>query len=158
MAEYALRDPEVTKPLDPVVGIEKFREKLACQWPSIQQSQVASQGVQEQLSHLFQKPRVLTADANFIIFGSLARREWTQGSDLDWTYLIDGASDPEHLTSAQKIAKLLKEAKYSKPGPTGVFGNMAFSHEIIHQIGGINDTNRNMTQKDPSAFGIQSDP
>jgi hypothetical protein len=64
-----------------------------------------------------------------------------------WTYLIDGASDPEYLTSAQKIAKLLKEAKYSKPGPTGVFGNMAFSHEIIHQIGGINDTNRNMTQR-----------
>jgi len=34
-----------------------------------------------------------------------------------------------------------------KPGPTGTFGNMAFSHDIIHEIGGQDDTNKNMTQR-----------
>jgi hypothetical protein len=29
----------------------------------------------------------------------------------------------------------------------GTFGNLAFSHDIIHQIGGQNDTNRNTTQR-----------
>ena len=32
-------------------------------------------------------------------------------------------------------------------GPTGTFGNMAFSHDIIHQIGGQYDTNKNTTQR-----------
>ena len=34
-----------------------------------------------------------------------------------------------------------------KPGPTGVFGNFAFSHPIVHQIGGQEDTNKNTTQR-----------
>ena len=29
-------------------------------------------------------------DTSLVVFGSLARGEWTSGSDLDWTYLIDG--------------------------------------------------------------------
>jgi hypothetical protein len=36
---------------------------------------------------------------------------------------------------------------FPSPGPTGIFGNMAFSHEIIHQIGGQSDTNKNTTQR-----------
>lgn len=35
----------------------------------------------------------------------------------------------------------------AEPGPTGTFGNMAFSHEIVHQIGGQSDTNKNTTQR-----------
>jgi hypothetical protein len=29
--------------------------------------------------------------------------EWTSGSDLDWTYLIDGQANSDHLLIAQKI-------------------------------------------------------
>ena len=39
------------------------------------------------------------------------------------------------------------EAKFRPPSPTGTFGNMAFSHDIIHQNGGQNDTNKNTTQR-----------
>ena len=39
------------------------------------------------------------------------------------------------------------EDKFRPPGQTGTFGNMAFSHDIIHQIGGQNDTNKNTTQR-----------
>lgn len=83
------------------------------------------------------------------MFGSLARREWTSGSDLDWTYLIDGQANSDHSLIAQKIATVLEDNKhrFRPPGRTGTFGNMAFSHEIVHQIGGQSDTNKNTTQR-----------
>ena len=86
-------------------------------------------------------------DTSLIVFGSLARGEWTSKSDLDWTYLIDGGANSDHLRISQEIQRHLKEAEYAEPGPTGIFGNMAFSHDIIHQIGGQYDTNKNTTQR-----------
>jgi len=86
-------------------------------------------------------------DTSLVVFGSLAREEWTSKSDLDWTYLIDGGANSDHLKISQEIQKHLKEAGYVEPGPTGIFGNMAFSHDIIHQIGGQFDTNKNTTQR-----------
>jgi predicted nucleotidyltransferase len=88
-------------------------------------------------------------DTSLVVFGSLARGEWTSGSDLDWTYLIDGEASSDHLVIAQKIQRVLREQKdrFRPPGQTGTFGNMAFSHDIIHQIGGQNDTNKNTTQR-----------
>lgn len=86
-------------------------------------------------------------DTSLVVFGSLAREEWTSKSDLDWTYLIDGGANSDHLRISQEIQKVFKEAEYNDPGPTGIFGNMAFSHDIIHQIGGQHDTNRNTTQR-----------
>jgi hypothetical protein len=75
------------------------------------------------------------------------RGEWTSKSDLDWTYLIDGEANSDHLKISQHIQGLLRDNGYEEPGPTGTFGNMAFSHDIIHQIGGQHDTNRNTTQR-----------
>jgi predicted nucleotidyltransferase len=72
-------------------------------------------------------------DTSLVVFGSLARREWTTGSDLDWTYLVEGQANSDHLVIAQKINSAI-EAEFKEPGPTGIFGNMAFSHEIVHQM------------------------
>jgi predicted nucleotidyltransferase len=88
-------------------------------------------------------------DTSLVVFGSLARGEWTRGSDLDWTYLVDGQANSDHLVIAQRINGVLRAHKdeFRSPGQTGTFGNMAFSHELIHQIGGQSDTNKNMTQR-----------
>src|SRR5215471_5097365 len=88
-------------------------------------------------------------DTSLVVFGSLARNEWTSSSDLDWTYLIDGQANSDHLLIAQEIQQVLKKHgdRFPSPGQTGIFGNMAFSHEIIHQIGGQSDTNKNTTQR-----------
>jgi predicted nucleotidyltransferase len=85
-------------------------------------------------------------DTSLVVFGSLARREWTTGSDLDWTYLVDGQANSDHLVIAQKINAAIK-TEFKDPGPTGIFGNMAFSHDLVHQIGGQSDTNKNTTQR-----------
>jgi predicted nucleotidyltransferase len=86
-------------------------------------------------------------DTSLVVFGSLARGEWTSKSDLDWTYLIDGEANSDHLKISQQIQRLFLREGYEEPGPTGTFGNMAFSHDIIHQIGGQHDTNKNTTQR-----------
>ncbi|GEM_PF-262183 len=94
-------------------------------------------------------PKYTSEDTSLVVFGSLARGEWTSAGDLDWTYLIDGQANSDHLRIAQSIRKVLKEneEKFRAPGQTGTFGNMAFSHDVIHQIGGQADTNRNTTQR-----------
>lgn len=56
-------------------------------------------------------------------------------------------SPSRHLPVALQIAKLLEEHKLGKgPGRTGIFGNLIFSHELVHQIGGENDSNSNTTR------------
>jgi predicted nucleotidyltransferase len=92
-------------------------------------------------------PSYGTEDTGLVVFGSLARGEWTSQSDLDWTYLIDGEANADHLRISQQIHATLEENKFIEPGPTGTFGNMAFSHEIVHQIGGQSDSNKNTTQR-----------
>ena len=37
------------------------------------------------------------SNTSVIAFGSLARKEWTSGSDVDWTLMIDGPADMDHL-------------------------------------------------------------
>jgi predicted nucleotidyltransferase len=110
-----------------------------------------SEEIREELNALLSSKvgKYTSEDTSLVVFGSLARGEWTTGSDLDWTYLIDGQCKPEHLVIVQDIQKILKEnaEKFRPPGQTGTFGNIAFSHDIIHQIGGQHDTNKNTTQR-----------
>lgn len=111
----------------------------------------ASQKKREELDQLLSAniPKYTSEDTSLVVFGSLAREEWTSGSDLDWTYLIDGGANSDHLIIAQEIRRLLEREKdkFKPPGQTETFGNMAFSHDLIHQIGGQNDTNKNTTRR-----------
>jgi predicted nucleotidyltransferase len=103
----------------------------------------------EELDQLLSRkiPGYTSEDTSLVVFGSLARGEWTSGSDLDWTYLIDGGANSDHLVIAQNINEVLEKAGFQRPGPTETFGNMAFSHDLVHQIGGQNDTNKNTTRR-----------
>ena len=84
-------------------------------------------------------------DSSIVVFGSLARGEATHSSDIDWTLLIDGKADTQHLAMAQRIKGTIPAGK--QPGVEGTFGNMAFSHQILHCIGGEEDSNANTTRR-----------
>jgi hypothetical protein len=94
-------------------------------------------------------PNYASPDTSLVVFGSLARQEWTSGSDLDWTYLVDGGANSDHLRISQEIRRILQPetGKFKPPGQTETFGTLAFSHDLIHQIGGQDDTNKNMTRR-----------
>jgi len=66
--------------------------------------------------------------------------------------LIDGQASPNHREHARDVKTSIEKIIYkgknlNRPGVEGIFGNMAFSHEIVHHIGGQADTNRNTTQR-----------
>jgi predicted nucleotidyltransferase len=60
-------------------------------------------------------PSYASEDTSLVVFGSLARGEWTVGSDLDWTYLIDGQANSDHLKISQEIRKAFLKAKLQEP-------------------------------------------
>ncbi|MCC6858193.1 MAG: nucleotidyltransferase domain-containing protein [Bryobacterales bacterium] len=88
-----------------------------------------------------------SADANVVVYGSMARDEMTSESDLDWTLLLDKPVDPADLPTTQRIASKIYAAKFAEPGKTNIFGTMTFSHSLVHDIGGPDDTNANTTRR-----------
>jgi len=86
-------------------------------------------------------------DTSIVVSGSLARDEFTKGSDVDWTLLIDGPSDPGHYALTKKIDEVVRSIAVKTVGQEGTFGTMVFSHDLVHQIGGEDDTNRNTTRR-----------
>ena len=128
--------------------LDQLQKRLGAAWPAIMKARDEAGQMEYDLCLLLASgnERLDQPDTSIVVFGSLARGEWTSGSDVDWTLLIDGSANPEHHTNAVRIEQRLR-SKYNAPGQTGVFGNMAFSHQIIHQIGGQDDTNRNTTHR-----------
>lgn len=119
--------------------------QLGREWPHLRAAERDAAAERARLGELL--AGTIPEDSSFVVFGSLARGEFTAGSDLDWTLLIDGRSDKAHPLAAREIGARLAGGGARPPGPTGVFGNLAFSHPILHQIGGQDDTNRNTTQR-----------
>ncbi|HQU41258.1 MAG TPA: hypothetical protein PK867_00540 [Pirellulales bacterium] len=123
-------------------------------WPALVAARAAAHEVGTALSSSLAETfgDYATQDVDLIAFGSLARQEWASGSDVDWTLLIDGKATPDHRQMARQIAARIgstefRGKKLPHPGAEGIFGSMAFSHEIIHHIGGQADSNRNTTQR-----------
>jgi len=125
--------------------LQELQKKADREWPHLVQARQRSVDTCNRLREILrdQDP----SDTSIVVFGSLARGEYTSGSDLDWTLLIDGQADEAHYTQVQEITRRLEREKFAAPGPSGLFGNVAFSHPILHQIGGQDDTNKNTTQR-----------
>lgn len=119
--------------------------QLEREWPHLRAAELDAAAERARLAGVLEG--AIPEDCSFVVFGSLARGEFTAGSDLDWTLLIDGRADRAHPRAAREVAARLVGAGSRAPGPSGVFGNLAFSHPILHQIGGQDDTNRNTTQR-----------
>ncbi len=140
----------------------QLASSLGCDWRHIERCHDESEQAKASLKTLLTEEvgeKFASEDTNLVAFGSMARNEWIDWlSDLDWTFLIDGQCKPLHFQIAQDIRTALKkdrrtcrdgklEYRFAEPGPTGTFGNMAFSHHLIHLIGGQEDTNKNTTQR-----------
>lgn len=128
------------------LGFERLASKLGVEWPAIADARSAADDAAQRLRQACESIK-LPPHTAFIAFGSLARKEWTSGSDVDWTLLIDGPSDPEHLQIAQDIAAALADGGFAEPGATDTFGSISSSHDLIHYVGGPEDTNQNMTRR-----------
>jgi hypothetical protein len=133
-----------TSPPDSIAALER---ELGRVWPIIAASRAAADAERTRIAGVVTQAGLVPADCAFVVFGSLARGEVTSGSDVDWALLVDGQADPQHVAIAQSIKAKLEELQTKGPGPSQVFGELAFSHDLIHQIGGEADTNRNTTRR-----------
>ena len=128
-------------------SLQKLATKLRCEWDGIAQAIEETENDLTALETLLlpNDGRPLAENLSLVFFGSLARGESTSRSDLDWTLLVNGEVDGLHFSLAQEIRRRLREAKFIEHGATGTFGGLTFSHELVHCIGGQDDTNRNLT-------------
>src|SRR5690348_7152182 len=82
-----------------------------------------------------------------VVTGSLGRGEASDDSDADWMLIIDGPSNPDHATLAREIGNRIKAIVPKDVGPTGTFGQIVPSHDLIHYIAGTRDSNENLTRR-----------
>ncbi len=129
--------------------IERLQKLTGKKWDIIKLAENNSIKEKEKIAKLLyvNGTKIIDSDCDFVVFGSLARNEFTSGSDLDWTLLIDGISKPDHQNTVVDLRNKLSESGYNAPGTTGAFGGMAFSHDMIHHIGGFEDDNKNTTRR-----------
>lgn len=127
-------------------SFEKVSAKAGLEWAQIRASCTRAKATRARLKAegTFAK---MPPDTGFVVFGSLARGEETEKSDIDWTLLIDGQADANHLQFAHSIDACLQEMGLSPPNAGGAFGKLSFSHELVHKVGGDQDSNRNTTQR-----------
>ncbi len=130
----------------PGLLIKEFIQKHSLDLKAMLSCETASLEVRKTLqSFYYTEP--FSPDLDLVVFGSIFRNEFTKGSDVDWTLLIDGQADARHLDVAKFIEKKIEEKGLGKPSPNGAFGSTTISHDLIHYIGGENDTNQNITRR-----------
>lgn len=132
--------------------IDSLARRLNAEWPSIANARSHARTEKQRIADLLEATTGQVAlcngsDMSMVVFGSLARDEFTNGSDVDWTLLVDGQADPGHRDVAHQIGRRLLDNDVKAPSGGGAFGNLAFSHELIHRVGGDADSNRNMTHR-----------
>ena len=123
----------------------RLSEKLGVEWPAIRIAAEATVTRRTALNQALSK--YTSEDTSMVVFGSLGRAEVTSGSDLDWILLVDGFTNPEHLDASLAIEEHLKSEQLKGPGAEATFGGLVSSHDLIHYIGGEEDTNANLTHR-----------
>lgn len=125
--------------------VERLEHQLGANWAAIRGARRATAEKRLALRQAFE--RNIASDTSLVVFGSIAREEMTSGSDSDWILLVDGQAQPEHSEQRHAIAAEFDRLGFQKPGRSGVFGCMVGSHDIVHEIGGEDDTNSNTTRR-----------
>lgn len=127
--------------------LRELQIEIGCELPAINRAILESHHKIEEFHTVLlgRESRPVAEDSSLVFFGSLARQEWTLQSDADWVLLIDGQVSGQHFAAFQNIREQFREIQAKKPGATKTFDELAFSHELVHQIGGHDDTNRNLT-------------
>jgi predicted nucleotidyltransferase len=124
-------------------SLDELERRLGVEWANLRRTRQMAEAKRQELQKAL--ANLDSEDTSIVVSGSLARDEFTDGSDIDWTLLIDGLSDPGHSPLTNKIDEIVRVSRPSRlaaKAPT-----MVFSHDLVHQIGGDVDTNKNTTRR-----------
>jgi predicted nucleotidyltransferase len=129
-----------------ISNLEKFAIENGRGWEHIFDAKVTTNEIIGKIKATFSLP-LFSSDADLVVFGSIARDECNSKSDVDWTILIDGQASSQHYNSSYIVKSRLEDLDLQEPGTTGMFGQVTFSHDLIHYIGGEEDTNHNISRR-----------
>ena len=82
--------------------------------------------------------------------GSVARREYTSGSDVDHFFLstvCDSCNRVDVSTEEKKFREALESKGLKMPANGGVFEGALYQGKLLHPIGGDEDTNKTLTRR-----------
>jgi predicted nucleotidyltransferase len=126
--------------------LAELAQILGCVWNNIEEAWDRTLNSRELLAKIIEGKS--GSETSVIVHGSVARQECTQGSDLDWTLLVDGQADASVQETFLAIKDAITDAGHFKqPGQERTFGAVAFSQPIMHFIGGEEDSNSNTTRR-----------
>jgi predicted nucleotidyltransferase len=123
----------------------ELSRRIGVQWPNIEAARKFSRETLALLKRALADSD--SDDTSVVVLGSLGREEFTSGSDIDWNLLVDGIADPNHHALFLDAQKKIKEVATKSVGREGTFDAFVSSHDLIHRIGGEDDTNRNLTRR-----------
>jgi predicted nucleotidyltransferase len=103
--------------------IDDLKQKLQCDWPAIVEARETTAKRRAELGDLLSGED--SADANVVVYGSMAREEMTRESDLDWTLLLDKPVEPADLATTQRIGSKIYAAKFAELQATPLFTTSA---------------------------------
>lgn len=126
-------------------ALETLERQVGANWSAIRAARKRTEQVVGSLSASLAD--LHDANCSVVVTGSLGRAEATEGSDADWVLLVDGPSDPGHAMLAREIEKRVRTIVPKEVGPTGTFGSIVASHELVHYIAGTRDSNENLTRR-----------
>ena len=84
-------------------------------------------------------------DRVVLICGSYARREASENSDTDFFILSNDTNGDSSLRD--NVRRAIKEVVPNEPSKNGAFDDSVDRKEMLENIGGDHDTNRNMTHR-----------
>lgn len=128
-----------------VRALEALEQRLGARWEAIGRARIETDQILAALRDALEG--LDDPDCAVVVTGSLGRGEANAGSDADWILLVDGPSDPSHARLAREIGPRIRSVVAKDVGPTGTFGEIVASHDLVHYIAGSRDTNKNLTRR-----------
>jgi predicted nucleotidyltransferase len=126
-------------------ALEALEQRLGVRWEAIGRARLKTEEILDSLRAALEG--LDDPDCAVVVTGSLGRGEANDGSDADWILLVDGPSDPSHARLHREIDLKIRAVVSKDVGPTGTFGEIVASHDLVHYIAGTRDTNKNLTRR-----------
>lgn len=141
--------------VEPFPTLFRLEQECSTKWPGyrkcIENTLKAEEILKSYLIKEVGSTRILGPSSSLVLCGSFARFEMVGDSDCDWSLLLDGPASNSHSKEAEAVRRALQTAHAAKqiraPGSSGTFGNLTFSHDLVHRIGGGADSNENLTRR-----------
>lgn len=128
-----------------ISSVDQLAARLNTEWMHLQVSRDLAVKIRKELTTAVQD--LTSTDMSIVLAGSLGRDEFTGGSDIDWFLLIDGSADSDHHTVFQRIQKEVNARAAQSVSPDRIFDIYVFSHGLVHNIGGVNDSFHNIIHR-----------